>query len=101
MVGTVPYKFAKFLRDDRLALYSKVSHRLFTCTQTSNATSPMPVAHKMIAAKSQADYVEGLLQHVGLDPAVMRRFPHQFSGGQRAWLGIAPRVGREPRVSGP
>ena len=55
-----------------------------------------PVAHKMIAAKSQAEYVEGLLQRVGLDPAVMRRFPHQFSGGQRARVGIARALAVKP-----
>ena len=55
-----------------------------------------PVAHKMITAKSQAEYVEGLLQRVGLDPAVMRRFPHQFSGGQRARVGIARALAVKP-----
>ena len=55
-----------------------------------------PVAHKMIAAKSQAGYVEGLLHRVGLDPAVMRRFPHQFSGGQRARVGIARALAVNP-----
>ena len=55
-----------------------------------------PVAHKMIAAKSQAEYVEGLLQRVGLDPAVVRRFPHQFSGGQRARVGIARALAVNP-----
>ena len=55
-----------------------------------------PVAHKMIPAESQAEYVEALLQRVGLDPAVMRRFPHQFSGGQRARVGIARALAVNP-----
>ncbi len=55
-----------------------------------------PVAHKMVAAKDQAEFVEGLLQRLGLDPAVMRRFPHQFSGGQRARVGIARALAVNP-----
>ena len=55
-----------------------------------------PVAHKLISAREQAGYVEGLLQRVGLDPAVLRRFPHQFSGGQRARVGIARALAVQP-----
>jgi peptide/nickel transport system ATP-binding protein len=42
-----------------------------------------PVAHGLIAAREQDDYVEQLLSQVGLDASAMRRFPHQFSGGLR------------------
>ena len=55
-----------------------------------------PVAHRMIKANEQTDYVEDLLQRVGLDPAVLRRFPHQFSGGQRARVGIARALAVQP-----
>lgn len=30
-----------------------------------------------------------MLENVGLDPSYRRRYPHQFSGGQRARIGIA------------
>jgi peptide/nickel transport system ATP-binding protein len=55
-----------------------------------------PVAHKMIAAGEQVDYVEQLLQRVGLDAGMLRRFPHQFSGGQRARVGIARALAVHP-----
>ena len=55
-----------------------------------------PVAHGMIPSREQSAYVEGLLQRVGLDPAVLRRFPHQFSGGQRARVGIARALAVRP-----
>ena len=55
-----------------------------------------PVAHKLITAREQSGYVETLLQRVGLDPAVLRRFPHQFSGGQRARVGIARALAVQP-----
>ena len=55
-----------------------------------------PVVHKIISSGEQKDYVEGLLHRVGLDPAVLRRFPHQFSGGQRARVGIARALAVKP-----
>ena len=55
-----------------------------------------PVAHGMVASSQQSEYVVGLLQRVGLDPAVLRRFPHQFSGGQRARVGIARALAVKP-----
>ena len=48
-----------------------------------------PRVHGLITRSEQREYVVELLRKVGLDPAVLRRFPHQFSGGQRARVGIA------------
>ena len=55
-----------------------------------------PVAHGIVPAAQQKEYVTNLLQRVGLDPAVLRRFPHQFSGGQRARVGIARALAVNP-----
>ena len=55
-----------------------------------------PVAHGLVAAREQDDYVEQLLSQVGLDASAMRRFPHQFSGGQRARIGIARALAVKP-----
>jgi peptide/nickel transport system ATP-binding protein len=55
-----------------------------------------PVAHGLISAGEQADYVADLMARVGLDASLARRFPHQFSGGQRARIGIARALAVKP-----
>ncbi|MEV6930104.1 dipeptide ABC transporter ATP-binding protein [Dactylosporangium sp. NPDC051485] len=40
--------------------------------------------------------VDEVLRLVGLDPALARRFPHEFSGGQRQRIAIARAIGVEP-----
>ena len=55
-----------------------------------------PVAHALIAPAQRVEYAGLMLNRVGLDPTLMRRFPHQFSGGQRARIGIARALAVKP-----
>jgi peptide/nickel transport system ATP-binding protein len=55
-----------------------------------------PVVHGIVAKTEIGNYVDTLLTRVGLDPGYKSRYPHQFSGGQRARIGIARALAVKP-----
>jgi peptide/nickel transport system ATP-binding protein len=56
-----------------------------------------PVVHRLIESREREGYVADILGRVGMDATLMRRFPHQFSGGQRSRIGIARALAVKPR----
>ena len=54
-----------------------------------------PQIHGMIQGDRSA-YVDDYLRKAGFDPAMKRRLPHQFSGGQRARVNIARALAVQP-----
>ena len=65
-------------------------------TVGSIVSEPLQIHNMYPNKRERQQYVEQLMERVGLNPYFINRYPHEFSGGQRQRIGIARALALQP-----
>jgi oligopeptide transport system ATP-binding protein len=75
--------------------YASLNPRM---TIFSTLAEALRTRHPDLSGPALTSRIAELMDRVGLEPAFMRKYPHEFSGGQRQRIAIARALAPEPKL---
>jgi oligopeptide/dipeptide ABC transporter ATP-binding protein len=97
-IATISQKEMKPLRQEMRMIFQDPFSSLNPRFTVKDIIGEPLIVHGVARGKTMEDRVAELMRAVGLDPAYMRRYPHEFSGGQRQRIGLARTLSLSPRL---
>ena len=95
-LAEMPERQAAQARLDVQMIFQDPSSSLNPRHRVDEIVGAAALRHGKTSRAGLTDYIAGQMRRAGLDPAMSRRFPHQFSGGQRQRIGIARALAVQP-----
>ncbi|WP_245903504.1 ABC transporter ATP-binding protein [Humitalea rosea] len=106
--GSVAFRGENLLKLDATAMGSHRRNLQLIFQDPFSSLNPSMTVHEIIGEPMHVHHIDAgsgitrrvaeLLQMVGLNPAHMARYPHEFSGGQRQRIGIARALALSPQL---
>ncbi len=96
-VFSLPAKAMKAFRQNTQMMFQDPYGSLNPRMTVGMVIGEAMLVHRVGSKKQRRDRVAELMEKVGLSPAHLNRYPHEFSGGQRQRIGIARALALDPK----